>query len=55
MHQIYLGVRAILYFDLGNGLARGVWMSLAGLAIGLVLGAVTTFVYDRKGLERRSR
>ncbi|NKY58048.1 DUF3533 domain-containing protein [Nocardia flavorosea] len=55
MHQIYLGVRAILYFDLGNGLARGVWMSLAGLAIGLVLGAVSTFVYDRKGLERRSR
>ncbi|WP_280437862.1 YhgE/Pip domain-containing protein [Nocardia carnea] len=55
MHQIYLGVRAILYFDLGSGLARGVWMSLAGLAIGLVLGAVTTFVYDRNGLERRSR
>lgn len=55
MHQIYLGVRAILYFDLGSGLARGVWMSLAGLAIGLVLGAVTTVVYDRNGLERRSR
>lgn len=57
MHQIYLGVRAILYFDAhGNpGLARGVWMSLAGLAIGLVLGAVVTMVYDRRGLERRSR
>ncbi|MFI5717196.1 DUF3533 domain-containing protein [Nocardia sp. NPDC051750] len=57
MHQIYLGVRSILYFDAhGNpGLARGVWMSLLGLAIGLVLGAVATFVYDRKGLERRSR
>ncbi|MGI5217707.1 DUF3533 domain-containing protein [Nocardia sp. CA-290969] len=57
MHQIYLGVRAILYFDAhGNpGLARGVWMSLLGLAIGLVLGAVATFTYDRKGLERRSR
>lgn len=56
MHQIYLGVRAILYFDAhGNpGLARGVWMSLAGLAIGLVLGAVTTIIYDRNGLERRS-
>ncbi|MEU1980587.1 DUF3533 domain-containing protein [Nocardia sp. NPDC019395] len=57
MHQIYLGVRSILYFDAhGNpGLARGVGMSLLGLAVGLVLGAVTTSVYDRKGLERRSR
>lgn len=55
MHQIYLGVRSILYFDLGTGLARGVWMSLAGLAAGFVLGAIATVVYDRKGLERRSR
>jgi YhgE/Pip-like protein len=56
MHQIYLGIRAILYFDAhGNpGLARGVWMSLVGLAIGLVLGLVFTILYDRKGLERRS-
>lgn len=57
MHQIYLGIRAILYFDAhGNpGLARGVGMCVFGLAVGLVLGAVVTFVYDRKGLERRSR
>ncbi|WP_459546863.1 YhgE/Pip domain-containing protein [Nocardia sp. X0981] len=57
MHQVYLGIRAILYFDAhGNpGLARGVWMSLAGLAIGLLLGAVVTVVYDRKGLRRGSR
>ncbi|MFC9892707.1 YhgE/Pip domain-containing protein [Nocardia sp. NPDC127579] len=54
MHQVFLGVRAILYFN-GNfesGLARGVWMSMLGLAIGLALGVVVTRFYDRKGLHR---
>ncbi|WP_330234262.1 SNG1 family protein [Nocardia sp. NBC_00508] len=57
MHQVFLGVRAILYFDasFGAGLARGVWMAVLGLAIGLVFGAVVTRFYDRKGLERRNR
>ncbi|MEU4315225.1 DUF3533 domain-containing protein [Nocardia sp. NPDC024068] len=57
MHQIYLGIRAILYFDAhGNpGLSRGVGMCLFGLAVGLILGAAVTYLYDRKGLERRNR
>ncbi|MFR9750781.1 YhgE/Pip domain-containing protein [Nocardia sp. 004] len=54
MHQVYLGVRSILYFDSSfqAGLSRGVWMALLGLAVGLVLGTVFTRFYDRKGLER---
>ncbi|MEV6320888.1 ABC transporter permease [Nocardia sp. NPDC051787] len=57
MHQVFLGVRSILYFDANfdAGLTRGVWMAVLGLAIGLVFGAVVTRFYDRKGLERRNR
>ncbi|WP_199856985.1 YhgE/Pip domain-containing protein [Nocardia suismassiliense] len=54
MHQVFLGVRAILYFDASGpaGLSRGVWMAALGLAIGLVLGVVITRWYDFKGLRR---
>ncbi len=54
MHQIYLAVRAILFFDgrLEAGLSQGLWMTLLGLAIGLVLGAVATHTYDLRGLYR---
>ncbi|WP_040773684.1 YhgE/Pip domain-containing protein [Nocardia pneumoniae] len=57
MHQVFLGVRSILYFDakFEAGLTRGVWMAVLGLTIGLVFGAVVTRFYDRKGLERRNR
>jgi len=55
MHQVFVGTRAILYFDAGAqaGLSRGFWMSALGLAIGLVLGLVITRFYDHKGLERK--
>jgi YhgE/Pip-like protein len=55
MHQVFVGTRAILYFDAGGpaGLTRGFWMSALGLAIGLVLGLVITRFYDHKGLERK--
>ncbi|WP_405492057.1 YhgE/Pip domain-containing protein [Nocardia sp. NBC_00511] len=54
MHQVYLGIRSILYFnaDGSAGLSRAVWMTLLGLAIGLTLGAVVTRYYDRKELHR---
>ncbi|WP_245568447.1 YhgE/Pip domain-containing protein [Nocardia concava] len=57
MHQVFLGVRSILYFN-GSaqaGLSRGVWMSILGLAIGIVLGIVATRAYDRRGLDRAVR
>ncbi|WP_025346943.1 ABC transporter permease [Nocardia nova] len=55
MHQVFLAVRALLYFD-GSGPAgftRGFWMTMLGLVIGVVLGLVVTRFYDRKGLERK--
>nr|WP_280272956.1 ABC transporter permease [Nocardia wallacei] len=55
MHQVFLGTRSLLYFNGSGaaGLTRGIWMSLLGLAIGLVLGLTITRFYDRKGLERK--
>lgn len=55
MHQVFLGLRAILYFNASGpaGLARGSWMAVLGLGIGLVLGAAVTLYYDRKGLHRK--
>ncbi|MEU7630838.1 ABC transporter permease [Nocardia sp. NPDC049220] len=57
MHQVFLGARSILYFDAGSdaGLTRALWMTLFGLAVGLVFGAVITRYYDRKGLNRGNR
>ncbi|MCX4093378.1 YhgE/Pip domain-containing protein [Nocardia sp. alder85J] len=55
MHQVFLAVRSILYFDASGpaGLTRGFWMTVVGLAIGLVVGLVVTRFYDRRGLHRR--
>lgn len=57
MHQVFLGVRSILYFDANYtaGLGRGVWMAVIGLGIALIFGAVITKYYDHKGLERINR
>ena len=54
MHQIYLAVRAIMFFDgdAGSGLGHGLWMTAAGLAVGLLLGTAATVGYDRVGLAR---
>ncbi|WP_245721430.1 YhgE/Pip domain-containing protein [Nocardia crassostreae] len=55
MHQVFLGTRAILYFN-GSGIAglsRGFWMTALGLGIGAVFGLAITRFYDRKGLERK--
>ncbi|QTJ67566.1 SNG1 family protein [Rhodococcus sp. ZPP] len=57
MHQIYIGVRAILFFGAKGdaGLIHAVWMTAGGLLIGLIFGAVVTRFYDRKGLHRRHK
>lgn len=54
MHQVYLAVRAILYFDgrWSAGLAHGLTMTLIGLALGLAVGAAVAALYDRRGRRR---
>ena len=57
LHQVFLGVRSIIYFNatLDSGLGTSLTLTAIGLAIGLVLGAVGTKVYDHKGLTRAPR
>jgi YhgE/Pip-like protein len=54
MHQVFLGTRALLYFDgqADAGLSRALIMTTIGLVIGLLLGAVITYLYDRRGYHR---
>ncbi len=54
MRQVFIGTRALLYFDgrLDAGLGRSLALAVIGLAIGLVFGAVVTLIYDRKGIHR---
>jgi YhgE/Pip-like protein len=54
MHQVFLGVRALLYLNgHGNaGLSQALLMTSIGLVIGVLLGAITTRVYDRSGFHR---
>ncbi|MGC5246805.1 YhgE/Pip domain-containing protein [Gordonia sp. DT219] len=54
MHLVYLGVRAILYFDADwdAGLGRSIIQTIIGLAIGALLGWAGTVFYDRKGWHR---
>ncbi|GGN84556.1 YhgE/Pip domain-containing protein [Nocardia rhizosphaerihabitans] len=56
MHQVFLGVRSILYFEANYeaGLDRGIWMSLLGIAVAVVGGVVITRYYDYKGLHRKN-
>ncbi|MFE3545998.1 YhgE/Pip domain-containing protein [Nocardia sp. NPDC059177] len=56
MHQVYLGMRSILYFesDYAAGLGRGIWMSLLGLLLALIGGIAITRYYDFKGLHREN-
>lgn len=54
MHQLYVGVRAILFFNADGdaGLFHAIWVTLLGLLVGLLLGGISTWIYDRHGLER---
>lgn len=55
MHQVYLGTRALLYFDgrADAGLTDALTLTAVGLVLGLLIGAVITRFYDRQGLHRR--
>lgn len=54
LHQVFVGVRAILYFDgrYDSGLLHAFWMTMFGLIVGVVVGTVATRIYDRKGFHR---
>lgn len=54
MHQVFLGTRALLYLNglADAGLSRSLLMTAIGLLIGLLLGAIVTYLYDRRGYHR---
>ena len=54
MHQVFLGARALLYFDgrADAGLSHALVMTSIGLVVGLLIGGIVTRVYDRRGLRR---
>jgi YhgE/Pip-like protein len=54
MHQVFLGARALLYFDgrADAGLTHALVMTGIGLAIGLLIGGIFTRIYDRRGFRR---
>jgi uncharacterized phage infection (PIP) family protein YhgE len=54
MHQVFLGVRSLLYLNgVGAaGLSQALLMTSVGLVIGLLLGGITTRLYDRSGFHR---
>ena len=57
LHQVFLGVRSLIYLNgtLDSGLGTSLVLTAIGLAIGLLLGAVGTKIYDHKGLIRAPR
>lgn len=56
MHQAYLGLRAIMFFDSswGAGLGHAVWVLVGWCVAGVVLGVAVTLLYERMGLRRQS-
>jgi YhgE/Pip-like protein len=54
MHQVFLGVRSLVYLNghAAAGLSQALVMTAVGLVIGLLLGSITTHIYDRKGFHR---
>ncbi len=54
MHQVFIGTRSLLYLDgrPDTGLSQALSLTAIGLVIGLLLGAVVTRAYDRRGYHR---
>ena len=56
MHQAYLGLRSIMFFDSswGAGLGHAVWVLSGWCVAGVVLGVAVTLLYERMGLRRQA-
>lgn len=56
MHQAYLGLRSIMFFDSGweAGLGHAVWVLAGWLLAGVIVGVVVTLVYERMGMRRQA-
>lgn len=56
MHQAYLGLRSIMFFDSSwsAGLGHAVWVLVGWGVAGIVLGLVVTNWYERLGLRRQA-
>lgn len=56
MHQAYLGLRSIMFFDSswGAGLGHAVWVLVGWCVAGIVLGVAVTLLYERMGLRRQA-
>ena len=54
MHQVYLGVRSILFFDgsFAAGLGSALIMTVVGLVFGLLFGLIGTKYFDHRGWDR---
>jgi uncharacterized phage infection (PIP) family protein YhgE len=54
MHQVFLGVRSLVYLDggEGTGLSQALLLTSIGLVIGVLFGGIITKLYDRKGFHR---
>ena len=54
MHQVFLGARALLYFDgrADAGLSHALTMTTIGMVVGVLVGVVATRLYDAKGFHR---
>lgn len=54
MHQVFVGIRALLYLDgaHGAGFSHALLWTGIGLVIGLLLGGLVTRSYDRRGYHR---
>ena len=56
MHQAFLGLRAIMFFDSAwdADLGHAVWVLAAWGVAGVLLGVAVTLAYDRMGLRRQA-
>lgn len=56
MHQAYLGLRSIMFFDSGYaaGLGHAIWVLVGWLVAGLVTGVAVTLAYERMGMRRQA-